>query len=511
MPPSPTPPDHAPQRPAMDALRESEERFRTVFMQAPIPQALATIGDWRLVAANDEYHEAMGYSPMELLTRCLPDLTHPDDWPGNLRVLEEMLREGVARVIEKRYVRADGTVRYVRNHLQLIDDDHGAPRYVHALSVDLTPLHEAESGRSFAEARLRSVLEDTEDIVLVLGGDGAVRWASHNCAALAPALALPGASIVDMLHPGDVPPLRDALADALLSNRRRTVQLRGREACNSRHWRLRVRGDGEQGLIGVLRDVTERVVDEQVAEGEGVLMRRLLAGAPRLDILDGLARLMESVFPGLLVTVMLLDDDGSRMVYGAAPSVPETFVQATNGLPISRGVDVPGRITFRDKPEIVEDLWSHPATADYVHLLRPAGLRSCWSMPIHGTGAQQVGVLTMFGNVPRRPEPRQWRLAQRLATLAGVIVAGAGAGARDDATVQIAAARAPEVLADLTEREADVLRLVALGHTNQEIAEQLYLSVRTVEAHRAALHRKLRTKRRADLVQAALSGGLLHP
>jgi DNA-binding CsgD family transcriptional regulator len=158
---------------------------------------------------------------------------------------------------------------------------------------------------------------------------------------------------------------------------------------------------------------------------------------------------------------------------------------------------------------IVEDLWSDPVSADYVQLLRPAGLRSCWSMPIHGTGAQQVGVMTMFGTVPGRPEPRQWRLAQRLANLAGLIVAGAGA--RDGATVRIAAARAPEVLADLTEREADVLRLIALGHTNQEIAEQLYLSVRTVEAHRAALHRKLRSKRRSDLVQAALSGGLLHP
>lgn len=56
-----------------------------------------------------------------------------------------------------------------------------------------------------------------------------------------------------------------------------------------------------------------------------------------------------------------------------------------------------------------------------------------------------------------------------------------------------------------------MLRLVALGYTNQEVADQLYLSVRTVEAHRAALHRKLRAKHKADLVKAALSGGLLHP
>lgn len=292
------------------------------------------------------------------------------------------------------------------------------------------------------------------------------------------------------------------------ADRRGILQLRGRDRCSARHWQIRVRGDAGQGLVAVLCDVTERIVAEQVAEGEGLLMRRFLGGAPRLEVLDGLARLMESVFPGLMVTVMLMDDDGQRMVYGAAPSVPQSFVDATNGLPISRGVDVPGRITFRDDPVIVEDLWSDPVAEDYVHLLRGAGLRSCWSMPIHATGDHQVGVMTMFCTTPGRPEPLQWRQAQRLSNLAGVIIAGAGS--RDAATVQSAAERAPEALADLTDREVDVLRLLALGHTNRETAEQLYLSVRTVEAHRASLHRKLRTKQRTDLVRAALSGGLLN-
>jgi two-component system response regulator NreC len=63
---------------------------------------------------------------------------------------------------------------------------------------------------------------------------------------------------------------------------------------------------------------------------------------------------------------------------------------------------------------------------------------------------------------------------------------------------------------DLTEREFDVLRLLALGHTNPEIAAQLNLSVRTVEAHRAHLQRKLGRPSRAELVRYALDRGLLH-
>jgi len=62
---------------------------------------------------------------------------------------------------------------------------------------------------------------------------------------------------------------------------------------------------------------------------------------------------------------------------------------------------------------------------------------------------------------------------------------------------------------DLTERELEILRLIALGHTNAEIAGQLYLSVRTVETHRAHIQQKLRLGSRAELVRYALDHGLL--
>jgi two-component system, NarL family, response regulator NreC len=62
---------------------------------------------------------------------------------------------------------------------------------------------------------------------------------------------------------------------------------------------------------------------------------------------------------------------------------------------------------------------------------------------------------------------------------------------------------------DLTERELEILRLIALGHTNAEIAGQLYLSVRTVETHRAHIQQKLRRSTRAELVRYALDHGML--
>jgi two-component system, NarL family, response regulator NreC len=62
---------------------------------------------------------------------------------------------------------------------------------------------------------------------------------------------------------------------------------------------------------------------------------------------------------------------------------------------------------------------------------------------------------------------------------------------------------------DLSPRELEVLRLIALGHTNAEIAEQLYLSVRTVESHRAHIQQKLGLTARSELVRYALDHGLV--
>jgi two-component system, NarL family, response regulator NreC len=75
-------------------------------------------------------------------------------------------------------------------------------------------------------------------------------------------------------------------------------------------------------------------------------------------------------------------------------------------------------------------------------------------------------------------------------------------------------ASAPEEVQDgrpdgLSPREAEVLRLIALGHTNGEIASSLFLSVRTVESHRAHIHQKVRLTSRAELVAYARDHGLM--
>jgi DNA-binding NarL/FixJ family response regulator len=101
------------------------------------------------------------------------------------------------------------------------------------------------------------------------------------------------------------------------------------------------------------------------------------------------------------------------------------------------------------------------------------------------------------------------------AELVGAVreVAGGGRYVHPELGARLIAAQADErakAEADpLSDREREVLQMLALGHTNQEIAKRLYLSVRTVETHRAHVMQKLRLETRAELVHYALEQGLL--
>jgi DNA-binding NarL/FixJ family response regulator len=80
-----------------------------------------------------------------------------------------------------------------------------------------------------------------------------------------------------------------------------------------------------------------------------------------------------------------------------------------------------------------------------------------------------------------------------------------------DLGAQLVVSNAAPALEPLSDRERDVLHLLALGYTNQEISKRLFISVRTVDTHRAHIMRKLSLETRAELVLFALANGLIGP
>jgi two-component system, NarL family, response regulator NreC len=206
------------------------------------------------------------------------------------------------------------------------------------------------------------------------------------------------------------------------------------------------------------------------------------------------------------VTIVLADDhlvvrSGLRMLLEAEPDF-EVVAEAGD-------VDAARRSVLGYKPTVV-----------VLDLNMPGG-SSLEAIPVMAESSPRtsVVVLTMqedlaFAREALRAGAKGYVLKQSAgAELVQAIRAAAGGGTWLNPELGARMAAAPATPSgppgDLTERELDVLRLIALGHTNAAIAEQLYLSVRTVETHRAHIQQKLGVSSRAQLVRYALDNDLI--
>jgi len=108
------------------------------------------------------------------------------------------------------------------------------------------------------------------------------------------------------------------------------------------------------------------------------------------------------------------------------------------------------------------------------------------------------------GYLPKRSSDRELVTAIRL-------VAGGGGYVEPALGARLVTDNSSPALEPLSERERDIVHLLALGYTNQEIAKKLYISVRTVDTHRAHVMRKLELETRAELVMFALANGIIGP
>jgi two-component system response regulator NreC len=108
------------------------------------------------------------------------------------------------------------------------------------------------------------------------------------------------------------------------------------------------------------------------------------------------------------------------------------------------------------------------------------------------------------GYLPKRSSDRELVTAiRRIAEGAGYVEPDLGA--------RLVTPNGSPALEPLSERERDIVHLLALGYTNQEIGKKLFISVRTVDTHRAHIMRKLELETRAELVMFALANGVIGP
>jgi len=146
-----------------EALRKSEERWRSVFENSAIGVALTDLNG-RFLATNPTYQQMLGYTDEEFQTVSFVEITHEDYREANLALVSELL-EGKREQfqIEKQYRRKDGSLIWVRNNVSLVPGTESIPRFMMALSEDITERKHAEEALQKSEERVRLILDSAAE------------------------------------------------------------------------------------------------------------------------------------------------------------------------------------------------------------------------------------------------------------------------------------------------------------------------------------------------------------
>ena len=181
-------------------------------------------------------------------------------------------------------------------------------------------------------------------------------------------------------------------------------------------------------------DPTTRHPDDALAPGDARVMLdrqvevlELIAGAAPLGpVLTRILTSLEGLMPGARCSVLLLDRERATLHHGAAPSLPDAYVAAIDGLAIGDGAGSCGTAAALDVPVVATDVRTDPRWVDFLPAAEAAGLRSCWSTPIEGRDGLPVGTFAVYHDVPHSPDRREQVLVDRFTHLASVAIDHAG-------------------------------------------------------------------------------------
>lgn len=183
--------------------------------------------------------------------------------------------------------------------------------------------------------------------------------------------------------------------------------------------------DGQGKVVGVasvVMDITDRRQAQQLLAWEKSAMELIGSTASLHDVLEGLMYGLEKQAPGGLHSILLLDDDGVHLRHGAAPSLPEAYNRAIDGVAIGPTVGSCGTAAYTNRQVIVSDIATDPLWADYRELALAHNLRACWSTPIKGSEGKNLGTFAIYYHEPRQPLPAELDLIARATNIIRIAI-----------------------------------------------------------------------------------------
>lgn len=175
-------------------------------------------------------------------------------------------------------------------------------------------------------------------------------------------------------------------------------------------------------MLCVASDITEQKHSEDVLRAQNRLLSELARGDDPELVLAHIVHAAEELVPDLRCSVLLMASDGRHLRRGFAPSLPEEYNAAIDGLEIGPTVGSCGAAASLGERFVVGDVMAHANWAPYRELAQRSGIRACWSQPIRGSDGAILGTFALYYSVPRLPEPYEERFIEAMAHMAGMAI-----------------------------------------------------------------------------------------
>ncbi|PLX92972.1 MAG: hypothetical protein C0621_08465 [Desulfuromonas sp.] len=180
-------------------------------------------------------------------------------------------------------------------------------------------------------------------------------------------------------------------------------------------------------LIATVVDATKYRREELLQKGQSRVLDLLYRNSSLDEVCNAIVRSIEEVEQGLLCSILQLDETTGTLHKLAAPSLPDFYNDAIEGMKIGDGVGSCGTAAFYGRRVVVSDIFNHPYWIKAKRLIERTNLRSCWSQPIFSNDGRVLGTFAIYYTEPREPGPFELDLIRSAADLTALAMSYKGA------------------------------------------------------------------------------------
>ncbi len=286
---------------------------------------------------------------------------------------------------------------------------------------------------SSAEQRVRTLLDHAPDAIVMLDVETG-RFIDANLMA-EQLFGVPRGKLLEV-GPFELSPPRQPGGSSCDLARERIAEALEGGAITFEWWHCNARGERFPCDVHLVRMPWENrvVIRGSIMESSGrkllelsevshsKILQMIARGATLTETLEQLVRTVENLLPGLICSVLLLDQESDRLRLGAAPGLPSFYNAAVDGLQIGPTVGCCGAAAFTGQRVVAADVTTHPNWTAYRELAERAGIRACWSEPILSLAGTVLGTFAMYYHEPIEPAPVELRVIQTAAQTVSVAI-----------------------------------------------------------------------------------------